>query len=124
MLRLQLSATGEMIVGLAAEGRVILMKRREVMRALVLEEFGGPLTLKDMAIPRLHFHEVLVGERHVWLIMGSCAATEEDLQETLDLVAQERLRTILDRIFPLEGIALTFEAPGQGNWLGRNVVAV
>jgi len=47
------------------------MKRREAMRALVLEEFGGPLTLKDMAIPRLHFHEVLVGERHVWLIMGS-----------------------------------------------------
>ena len=41
------------------------------MRALVLEEFGGPLTLKDMAIPRLHFHEVLVGERHIWLIMGS-----------------------------------------------------
>jgi len=94
------------------------------MRALVLEEFGGPLTLKDMAIPRLHFHEVLVGERHVWLIMGSCAATEEDLQETLDLVAQERLRAILDRIFPLEDIALTFEAPGQGNWRGRNVAAV
>jgi D-arabinose 1-dehydrogenase-like Zn-dependent alcohol dehydrogenase len=94
------------------------MKRREAMRALVLEEFGGPLTLKDMAIPRLHFHEVLVGERNVRMIMGSCAAIEEGLQETLDLVAQERLRTTLDRIFPLEGIALPFEAPGQRNWLG------
>jgi D-arabinose 1-dehydrogenase-like Zn-dependent alcohol dehydrogenase len=35
------------------------------MRALVLEEFGGPFTLKDVAIPRIGPHEVLVRVRNV-----------------------------------------------------------
>jgi D-arabinose 1-dehydrogenase-like Zn-dependent alcohol dehydrogenase len=35
------------------------------MRALVLEEFGGPFTRKDVATPQIGPHEVLVRVRHV-----------------------------------------------------------
>ena len=35
------------------------------MRALVLEEFGGPFTRKDVATPRIGAHEALVRVRNV-----------------------------------------------------------
>lgn len=35
------------------------------MRALVLEEFGGPFIMKDVAIPAIGPHEALVRVRHV-----------------------------------------------------------
>jgi D-arabinose 1-dehydrogenase-like Zn-dependent alcohol dehydrogenase len=35
------------------------------MRALVLEEFGGPFTRKDVATPQIGPHEALVRVRHV-----------------------------------------------------------
>lgn len=35
------------------------------MRALVLEEFGGPFTRKDVATPRIGPHEALVRVRNV-----------------------------------------------------------
>jgi D-arabinose 1-dehydrogenase-like Zn-dependent alcohol dehydrogenase len=57
-------------------------------------------------------------------IVGARATTKQELQETMDLVAQGRLQPIIDRIFPLEDIELAFEALRQGNSLGRNVVAV
>ena len=40
------------------------------------------------------------------------------------LVAQGRIQSIIDRIFPPEDVAMVFEALRQGNALGRNVGAV
>lgn len=66
-------------------------------------------------------HELV---RNEWEIMGARATTKQELQETMDLVAQGRIQPIVDRIFPLKDIELAFEALRQGNSLGRNVVAV
>jgi 2-desacetyl-2-hydroxyethyl bacteriochlorophyllide A dehydrogenase len=66
-------------------------------------------------------HELV---RNEWEIMGSRATTKQELQETMDLVAQGRIQPIVDRVFPLEDVELAFEALQQGNSLGRNVVAV
>jgi 2-desacetyl-2-hydroxyethyl bacteriochlorophyllide A dehydrogenase len=66
-------------------------------------------------------HELV---RNEWEIMGSRATTKQELQETMDLVAQGRIQPIVDRVFPLEDVELAFEALRQGNSLGRNVVAV
>ena len=65
------------------------------MRALVLEEFGGPFVVKDVAIP-----------------------------ETMDLVARGRIQPIVDRVFSLQDAELAFDALRQGLSLGRNVLAI
>ena len=66
-------------------------------------------------------HELV---RNEWEIMGSRATTKQELQDTMDLVAQGRIRPIVDRVFPLEEIEQAFDALRQGQSLGRNVVAV
>jgi D-arabinose 1-dehydrogenase-like Zn-dependent alcohol dehydrogenase len=91
---------------------------------------GGVIAAtKPTSVRRLHPelpmsvmpHELVRNEGE---IMGSRATTKQELQETMDLVAQERIQPIVDRIFPLEDVELAFEALRQGNSLGRNVVAV
>lgn len=66
-------------------------------------------------------HELV---RNEWEIMGSWATTKQELQDTMDLVAQGRIRPIVDQVFALEDIEQAFEALRQGRSLGRNVVAV
>ena len=66
-------------------------------------------------------HELVRGELE---IMGSRATTKQELQDTMDLVAQGRIQPIVDRIFSMEDVELAFDALRQGLSLGRNVVAI
>jgi 2-desacetyl-2-hydroxyethyl bacteriochlorophyllide A dehydrogenase len=66
-------------------------------------------------------HELV---RNEWEIMGSRATTKQELQDTMDLVAQGRIQPVIDRVFPLEDIELAFDELRQGRSLGRTVVAV
>lgn len=57
------------------------------MRALVLEEFGGPFKLQNMAVPRIHSQEALLRVRSV----GLC---ETDLKIRAWLVTSQVLMYI------------------------------
>ena len=56
-------------------------------------------------------------------IVGSRANTKQELAETMDLVAQGRIRPIVDRVIPLAEIEDAFTALKEGRPLGRNVLA-
>ena len=49
---------------------------------------------------------------------------EQELQDTMNLVAQGRIQPIVDRIFSMEDVELAFDSIRQGRTLGRNVVAI
>ncbi len=66
-------------------------------------------------------HELV---RNEFEIMCSRATTKQEMQETMNLVAQGRIRPIVDQVFSLEDVELAFYALRQGNSLGRNVIAV
>jgi len=66
-------------------------------------------------------HELV---RNEWEIVGSRATTKQELQETMDLMAQGRIQPIVDRIFSMEDVELAFDALRQGRSLGRNVLAI
>jgi len=66
-------------------------------------------------------HEMVRNELE---ILGSRATTKQELQETMTLVSQGRIRPIVDQIFSLENVESAFDALRQGRSLGRNVVAV
>ena len=66
-------------------------------------------------------HELVLGELE---IMGSRATTKQELQDTMDLVAQGRIRPIIDRSFSLEDVEEAFDALKNGDSLGRNVISV
>ena len=57
-------------------------------------------------------------------IVGSRANTKQELAETMDLVAQGRIRPIVDRVIPLAEIEDAFTALREGRPLGRNVLAI
>ncbi len=59
-----------------------------------------------------------------WEILGSRANTKQELQETMELVAQGRIQPIVDRVFPFAEVEAAFEALRQGHSLGRNVLAI
>ena len=66
-------------------------------------------------------HELVRNELEIF---GSRATTKQELQDTMDLVAQGRIEPIIDRIFSMEDVELAFDALRQGRSLGRNVVAI
>jgi len=66
-------------------------------------------------------HELV---RNEWEILGSRANTKQELQETMDLVAQRRIQPIVDRVFPFAEVESAFETLRQGGSLGRNVLAI
>jgi len=66
-------------------------------------------------------HEMVRNELE---ILGSRATTKQELQETMTLVSQGRIRPIVDQVFSLEDVESAFDALRQGQSLGRNVVAV
>jgi propanol-preferring alcohol dehydrogenase len=57
-------------------------------------------------------------------IVGSRANTKQELQETMDLVAQGRIKPIVDRVISLPDIEDAFTALREGRPLGRNVLAI
>ncbi|MEX2220054.1 MAG: alcohol dehydrogenase catalytic domain-containing protein [Phycisphaerales bacterium] len=57
-------------------------------------------------------------------IVGSRANTKQELQETMDLVARGRIKSIVDRVIPLADIEEAFTALREGRPLGRNVLAI
>lgn len=66
-------------------------------------------------------HELV---RNEWEIMGSRANTTQELEETMALVAQGRVRPIVDRVVPFEEIEQAFDALRRGEALGRTVLAI
>ncbi len=66
-------------------------------------------------------HELVRNELE---IVGSRANTKQELQETMDLVAQGRITPIVDRVMPLADVEDAFDALRQGRPLGRNVLAI
>ena len=74
---------------------------------------GVPMTLMP--------HEVVRNELEV---VGSRANTTQELKETMDLVAQGRVRPIVDRHFPLEDVEEALHLLSLGKFLGRAVVAI
>jgi D-arabinose 1-dehydrogenase-like Zn-dependent alcohol dehydrogenase len=66
-------------------------------------------------------HELV---RNEWEVLGSRANTKQELQETMDLVAQGRIQPIVDRVFPFAEVEAAFEALRQGHSLGRNVLVI
>ena len=57
-------------------------------------------------------------------VVGSRANTTQELKETIELVAQGRIRPIVDRSFPLEEVELAHELLSQGKFLGRAVLTI
>ena len=66
-------------------------------------------------------HEMV---RNEFEILGSRANSKQELQDTMDLVAQGRIQPIIDQVFSLEDVELAFETLREGQSLGRSVVAV
>jgi propanol-preferring alcohol dehydrogenase len=66
-------------------------------------------------------HELV---RNEWEIVGSRANTKQELQETMDLVAQGRIQPVVDRLVPFEEIESAFEALREKRSSGRNVLVV
>jgi len=66
-------------------------------------------------------HELV---RNEWEIVGSRANTKQELQETMDLVAQGRIRPIVDRLVPFDDIESAFEALREKRSSGRNVLVI
>jgi len=66
-------------------------------------------------------HELV---RNEWEILGSRANTKQELQQTMDLVAQGRIQPVVDQVFSMEDVELAFNALRQGRSLGRNVLAI
>ena len=108
------------------------------MRALVLEQFGGPFVAKDVPTPTIAPHEALVRVRHVGvcgtdvkiranrmglgvipLIMG-----HEIAGEVAAVGREVREFAPGDRVLPLARIEEAFDALRDGSPLGRNVLAV
>ncbi|MFI5327167.1 MAG: zinc-binding dehydrogenase, partial [Candidatus Rokuibacteriota bacterium] len=48
----------------------------------------------------------------------------QELAETMELVAQGRIKPIVDRVIPLADIEEAFTALREGQPLGRNVLAI
>jgi D-arabinose 1-dehydrogenase-like Zn-dependent alcohol dehydrogenase len=107
----------DLVMEFVANAQTLPLSYRSLKRAgrLVFVGYTPELPLPIMP------HELV---RNEWEIMGSRATTKQELQETMDLVAQGRIQPVVDRIFPPEDIELAFEALRQGSSLGRNVVAV
>lgn len=66
-------------------------------------------------------HEMV---RNEFEIMGSRATTKQEMQETMNLVTQGRIKPIVDQVFSLEDVESAFDALRQGISLGRNVIAL
>lgn len=66
-------------------------------------------------------HELVRGELEVF---GSRATTKQELQDTMDLVAQGRIRPIIDKSFSLKNVEEAFDALRNGESLGRNAIAI
>ena len=107
----------DVVMEFVANHQTLPLSYRSLKRAGRLVFVGYTPELPMPVLP----HELV---RNEWEIVGARATTKQELQETMDLVAQGRIQPIIDRIFPLEDIELAFEALRQGNSLGRNVVAV
>jgi len=107
----------DVVIEFVANAQTLPLSYRSLKRAGRLVFVGYTPELPISIMP----HELV---RNEWEIVGARATTKQELQETVDLVAQGRIQPIIDRIFPLEDIELAFEALRQGNSLGRNVVAV
>ena len=56
-------------------------------------------------------------------IFGLRATTKLELQDTMDLVAQGRIKSVIDQVFSREDVELAFDAR-EGRCYGRAVVAV
>ncbi|HUG37425.1 MAG TPA: alcohol dehydrogenase catalytic domain-containing protein [Candidatus Limnocylindrales bacterium] len=66
-------------------------------------------------------HELV---RNEWEILGSRANTTQELEETMALVAQGRIRPIVDRVVPFDDIEAAYDLLREGRALGRTVIAV
>ena len=76
----------------------------------------------DPGIPMsLRPHEMVRNEIEV---VGSRATTTQELRETMNLVAQGRIRPIVDQVLPLEEVEHAYELLTQGKLLGRAVLAI
>jgi propanol-preferring alcohol dehydrogenase len=62
--------------------------------------------------------------RHEHEIVGSRANTTQELREAIALVAQGRVRPVVDQVFALDEVERAFDALREGRALGRNVLAV
>ena len=85
---------------------------------------GGRLVFVgyDPDIPMsLRPHEMVRNELEV---VGSRATTTQELRETMDLVAQGRIRPIVDQVLPLEEVEHAYQLLTQGKLLGRAVLAI
>ncbi len=49
---------------------------------------------------------------------------KQELQETMELVAQGHIQPMVDRVFPFAEVEAAFEVLRQGRSLGRNVLAI
>jgi 2-desacetyl-2-hydroxyethyl bacteriochlorophyllide A dehydrogenase len=107
----------DVVMEFVANGQTLPLSYHSLKRAgrLVFVGYTPELPLPIMP------HELV---RNEWEIVGARATSKQELQETMDLVAQGRIQPIIDHVFPLEDIELAFEALRQGSSLGRNVVAV
>src|SRR6266545_1706099 len=65
-------------------------------------------------------HELVRNELE---IVGSRANSKQELADTMELVAQGRIKPIVDRVIPLADIEDAFAALREGRPLGRNVLA-
>lgn len=61
---------------------------------------------------------------HQWTIMGSTMGSREDYRQVVDLLAQGKLRPLIDSTFPLDDGANALRRLEQGEHMGKVVVEI
>ncbi|MHC4448430.1 MAG: zinc-binding dehydrogenase, partial [Planctomycetota bacterium] len=61
---------------------------------------------------------------HQWTIMGSTMGSREDYRQVVDLLAQGKLRPLIDSTFPLDDGASALGRLEQGEHMGKVVVEI
>ena len=107
----------DVVLELVANAQTLPSSYQSVKRAGRLVFVGYTPGLPLPVMP----HELVRNELE---IVGSRANSKQELAETMELVAQGRIKPIVDRVIPLADIEDAFTALREGRPLGRNVLAI
>ena len=88
-----------------------------------LRRGGRLLTVGNSSGPRFEFDNRLIFGKHLTII-GSTMGTSSDFQTVMGLIFQERLRAIIDTIYPLEQALAALHRLQNGDFMGKLVLQI
>jgi len=83
-----------------------------------LRKGGRLLTVGNSSAPRFEIDNRYMFAKHLSII-GSTMSTLDDFREVMDLIVADKLKPIMDRIFPLKDAALAQERLWRGENFGK-----